>query len=305
MLDVGRLQILVHLSVEGTIARTADVLGFTPSAVSQQLSKLERELDVTLAIRTRTGVRLTEEGNVLVEQVKPVLAQFAAVERKVRDIARQGAGQIRLGSFSSGALALVAPAIGQVRERHPGLRMSLVDVEPPGGLDALRDGRLDLLISHTYPGTRTPELDGLVRIDLLRDPLVAVVPAGWASRGDRLSITELAEMPLVCGGPGDANRTALDRAFFRYDLTPRVEFETRSYAVSLALAAAEAGATVMPRSTVRDPPHTVEVMTLEPIEVRSIFCLHRATSREDSIRTFIERFTEICDELHAEWRDVV
>lgn len=307
MLDIGRLQILIHLSVEGTIAGTADALGYTPSAVSQQLSKLERELDSTLAIRTRTGARLTEAGAILVEQAKPVLARLAAVEQSVRDVARQGVGQIKLGSFSSAALVLLAPAIGHVRERHPGLRMSLVDVEPPGGLDQLRTGELDLLISHSYPGTRAPEPDGLVRVELLRDPLVAVVPTGWASRADggRLSLTELAEMPLVCGGPGDANRTALDRAFLRYDLTPRVEFETRSYAVSLALAAAEAGATVMPRSTVRSTPSTVEVMTLEPIEVRKIFCLYRASTREASIRTFIKVFQDIADELHAEWEDLV
>jgi DNA-binding transcriptional LysR family regulator len=307
MLDIARLQVLVHLSVEGTIANTAKALDYTPSAVSQQLSKLERELGTKLATRTRAGVQLTEAGKILVEQARPVLAQLAAVEQNVRDVARAGTGRIRIGSFSSAALVLLAPAIGHVRARHPRLRISLVDVEPPDGLDDLRAGRLDLLISHAYPGTQPPEPPGLLRVDLLRDPLVAVVPAGWAPNrhGGRLSISELAEMPLIGGGPGDANRTALDRAFHRYDLTPRVEFEARSYVVSLALAAAEAGATVMPRSTVRNPPPSVEVMTLEPIEVRRIFCLYRTSAQEASIRTFIGRFRKIAEELHAEWRDLV
>jgi DNA-binding transcriptional LysR family regulator len=302
MLNVGRLQVLLHLSVEGSIARAAEVLDYTPSAISQQLRTLEEELGTKLAIRSRTGVELTPAGRALVEQSAPVLAQLAAVEQNVRDVAGLDGGRVKLGSFSSAALVLLAPVIRPVRALHPSVRLSLMDVEPPGGYEELRRGALDLLISHTYPGQPTPDPKGLEVQDLLDDPLVAVVPSAWAAKSDkgRLSISRLAEMPLICGGVGDANRTALDRTFKRYELTPRVEFETRAYTVSLALAASGAGATVVPRSIVRHPGPGIEVLKLEPVESRRIFCVHRPSARESAVTTFVDQLRKIAADLDLE-----
>jgi DNA-binding transcriptional LysR family regulator len=301
MLNVGRLQVLIHLSVEGSIARAAEVLEYTPSAVSQQLRTLEEELGMTLATRSRTGVELTPVGRALVEQSTPVLGQLAAVEQNVRDMAGLDSGRVRLGSFSSAALVLLARAIGPVRALHPRVRLSLMDVEPPGGYEELRRGELDLLISHTYPGERAPDPQGLEVQDLLRDPLVAVIPSRWTSKADkgRLSISQLAEMPLICGGVGDANRTALDRTFKRYELVPRVEFETRAYTVSIALVASGAGATVVPRSIVRNPDPGIEVLKLEPVESRHIFCVYRPSARQGAVATFVEQLRTIAADLDS------
>ncbi|MBT2208780.1 LysR family transcriptional regulator [Actinomadura sp. NEAU-AAG7] len=290
MLDTVRLKILVTADEKGTIAGTAQALRYTPSAVSQQLAKLEREVGATLAIRTRTGIVLTTEGQELVKRARDILRRLEEAEQAVADVGQLRRGAVRVGSFTTAALTLVTPAITRMRAEHPGPRISLADVEPPGGHDDVLTGGLDILVSHAYPGVPLPEVPGLLRTPLMKDAFVAIVPARDAKELGRGPVTleRLADLPLISGRAGDVHRVAFDRGFERSAAEPRVEFETRDYAVTLALVAAGAGASIVPRSLVRRPDPGVRVLPLEPAEHRTIFALHRETSRNPALFAFLK-----------------
>jgi DNA-binding transcriptional LysR family regulator len=255
------------------------------------LSKLEREAGAILATRTYAGVELTAEGRALLTHVDAILKRLAIAEQAVQDIAQLRSSEVRLGSFTSGALILLAPTIATFNVTHPAVRLSLAEVEPPDGYDNVRTGDFDLLLSHVYPGLTAPDPEGLVTEELFADPLVAVLPENWlASEGSEpLPVERLAEVPLISGSPGHANRIALERMLSETGAITRIEFETRDYAVTLALVAAGAGATVMPSSIMAstDPP-MVRIRSLENTEARKVLVVHRPMPPETPAMSFLE-----------------
>jgi molybdate transport repressor ModE-like protein len=304
MLDVTRLAIFDRVARTGSIAKAAKELGYTPSAVSQQLTKLEREVGTVLAVRSHSGVRLTNEGRLLHRHADRVLRDLGAAEQAVRDATTQRSQELRLASFASAALKLLTPAIARFRAARPAVRLSFTEIEPPGGYDAVRVGDLDLLVTHVYPGVTPPDTDGLIAEELLVDPFVVVVPAGHdlPASTTALSVADLRDLPLISGSPGHANRAALERTLADAGMVPRVGFEIRDYAVTLALVAAGAGASVVPWSVVSTAPPGIRVLTLDRGEARRVLVLRRpmtdrsiAAAFLHELRTAVGDLGEGCD----------
>src|SRR5919198_5771993 len=109
MLDPRRLAVLREFAARGTIAGAADALAFTPSAVSQQLSQLQRESGVQLFRKVGRRLELTDAGRTLVARADELLAHVEDVEAEMA--ARAGAvrGVVRVGAFQTAASALVIP----------------------------------------------------------------------------------------------------------------------------------------------------------------------------------------------------
>ncbi|WEV28879.1 LysR substrate-binding domain-containing protein [Streptomyces sp. 71268] len=150
MLDVRRLRLLRELALRGTIAAVAEALAFTPSAVSQQLSALEREAGVPLLERTGRRVTLTPAGQRLVPHAEAVLERLELAAAELVD-ARQGlAGPLRIGTFPTAARAILPAALVALADRHPRLEPMLSEVDPAAVADALRAGELDVALVHDY-----------------------------------------------------------------------------------------------------------------------------------------------------------
>ncbi|MFE6775581.1 LysR family transcriptional regulator [Streptomyces sp. NPDC057702] len=150
MLDVRRLRLLRELALRGTIAAVAEALAFTPSAVSQQLSALEREAGVPLLERTGRRVTLTPAGRRLVPHAEAVLERLELAAAELVD-ARQGlAGPLRIGTFPTAARAILPAALVALATRHPRLEPMLSEVDPAAVADALRAGELDVALVHDY-----------------------------------------------------------------------------------------------------------------------------------------------------------
>ncbi|MCF2530742.1 LysR family transcriptional regulator [Yinghuangia soli] len=150
MLDVRRLRLLRELAHRGTIAAVADALAFTPSAVSQQLSALEREAGLPLLERTGRSVALTPAGAALAAHAEAVLARLEEAETDLA--ARRGApaGPLRIGTFSSGARSLLPDALARLAAEHPALEPRVAELDPVEAADRLRAGELDVALLHRY-----------------------------------------------------------------------------------------------------------------------------------------------------------
>src|SRR4051794_21890447 len=180
MLHLGRLQALCEVASRGTIAAAADALHLTPSAVSQQLSALEREVGEPLVEPDGRSVRLTPVARVLVRRADEIFAQVESLHSELAEHAGGERADLRLGSFSTGITNLVAPLVRRLRESSPGISLEVTESEMPEALDALGRHELDLLITMEHPGAPRPEDPRFTRAELAADPLLTILPADHA-----------------------------------------------------------------------------------------------------------------------------
>jgi DNA-binding transcriptional LysR family regulator len=250
MLDLRRLRLLHELHARGTIAAVADALQFTPSAVSQQLAVLEREAGLPLLERAGRGVRLTDAALVLVDHAGALLERAEVAQAELAAAAGAVAGRGRIASFQSVAFHLAVPAMQALAREAPGLRCELVEAEPEWSLPALALGDLDLVLADEWEHQPLPRLDGVVREDLLRDPVHIVVPADHPvlrrHRG-AVPLAELEDEPWTTGHPGTAWKAMIERTCRDLgDFEPDIRHRTNDAVLSLALVAGERAVTLLP-----------------------------------------------------------
>jgi DNA-binding transcriptional LysR family regulator len=244
MLDVTRLRVLVEIAHAGSIAAAAQRMAFTPSALSQQLSKLEREVGVTLVDRLPTGVRLTSAGALLVRHGERIIGELREAESAMADASAPQ--RLALGTFTTAGQTLVPGPLAALRRRHPTADLSLLDLEPPAGYGLVTSRDLDVLITHRYPGVALPDATGLHRQLLLNDPLKLVLPKSHPRAASRNRMSDLSDEHWICGARGVANRVCLET--LTGDFRPHVAYETADYEVTLALVAAGLGIALVPAS---------------------------------------------------------
>jgi DNA-binding transcriptional LysR family regulator len=186
MLDPRRLSVLREFAVRGTIAGAADALSFTPSAVSQQLAQLQREAGVELFRKVGRRLELTDAGRTLVARADEVLARIEEIDAELAAQAEEVRGTIRVGAFQTAASAIVIPALDRLAERHPRLRVELVEAEAEESLPVLERGGLDVAIAEEYEHAPRPRSAQLRREYLEPDEMVLALPrAHPAARGRR------------------------------------------------------------------------------------------------------------------------
>ena len=250
MLDLHRLRLLHELHARGTIAAVADALRFTPSAVSQQLAVLEREAGLPLLERAGRGVRLTDAALVLVDHAGALLERAELAQAELAAAAGTVAGRGRIASFQSVAFNLAVPAMQALGREAPGLRCELVEAEPEWSLPALAIGDVDVVLADEWEHQPLARLDGVVREDLLRDPVHVVLPADHRALGDHDGAVPLAELEAeawTTGHPGTAWKSMIERTCRELgDFEPDIRHRTNDAVLSLALVAGRRAVTLLP-----------------------------------------------------------
>lgn len=279
-LTVDRLRTLRELARCGTIAATARALGLTPSAVSQQLSALERETGVALIDRADRRTALTVAGHALVGHADRVLDALAAASAELDRVRGAVGGPFRIATVPSAAPALVSPVVARLRAEHPDLDLTVIDEEPHRSLDHLDRGTIDLAVVDRYAAAPIPLGDDLDARPLLVEPLLAVLPAGHpALAGDRVDLAALAGDDWIVAPDevscGAAVRSACRAAGFE----PRVRWQTDDLLLHLEHVAAGHGVALLPRLGVRTGVAAVEVRPLAaPAVTRELLAVTRSVA---------------------------
>ncbi len=280
MIDLRRLRLLRELEARGTITAVAEALAFTPSAVSQQLARLERETGVTLLERIGRGVRLTDAGRTLAAHAERILASVDAAEAELAAQAETVHGRLRVGTFQSAALALLPPALERLEHDHPALEVEVIEADPEETLPALLVGELDLVFADDYdpvPITH-PSLD---REDLLADQLRLVLP-----RDDPLAavaevrLADLAERPWASGQPSSAYSAAVERTCGELGaFAPRVCHRASDLLLLLSLVRVRRAVALLPDILGADQDDRVAVRSIaEGNPTRTIYTAVRGSS---------------------------
>jgi DNA-binding transcriptional LysR family regulator len=282
MLELRRLRLLRELSERGTIAAVADALQFTPSAVSQQLAILEREVGVPLLERAGRGVRLTDPALVLVEHADALLERAALAEADLAAAAGTVTGRGRIAGFQSVSLRLALPAMEALARDAPRLRCELIEAEPEQALPALALGDVDLVLGDEWQHQPWRLPPGLTRHELLRDPVQLVLPArhaGARRHKDAVPLAELAGDAWTTGHVGMAwevltKRTCREHGGF----DPDIRHRTNDATVSLALVARGLAVTLLPDLVLRGRHPGIALRAIAEAPVgRAIFAVTRAS----------------------------
>jgi DNA-binding transcriptional LysR family regulator len=273
MLDLHRLHLLTEFAARGSIAKTAAALGYTPSAVSQQLAALEREAGTALLDRTARRADLTDAGRRLAGHAERILAMVEEAETDLSGRATEPAGRVVATAFPTAAVAF-APALARSLRAHPGLTLVLRQTLAGEGLRQVRAGEVDVAIVDDWTGRLAGEIETggsiLSCYRLTRDRLVLVVPRSHpaADPGQPVDLRALRHEPWLAAPAGEPSRQEVDRLLAAAGMVPPVLSEFESMITIVSLVARGIGIAILPRLAVaagerrvvvRDLPHGLDL----------------------------------------------
>jgi molybdate transport repressor ModE-like protein len=277
-LDVGRMRLLREVALRGTIAAAARGLGLTPSAVSQQLSVLEREAGAPLIDRSPRGVVLTGAGTALAARAGQVLDLLTAARADLDRLAGSIAGPVAVASVASAAVTFVSDAVLTLRDTHPDIAVSVIAAEPSRALDLLVAGDVDLAVVDEYDYVPLALPEFVVSRELCREPLVVLAAAGTYGRR-RPTLASLADADWVMPPEDAACGMALRSACRAEGFEPRVRWETDDMLLLARAVAAGHGVAVLPRRSVAADAAALDVCALRaPRLQRRLSCVARAST---------------------------
>ncbi len=283
-IDPRRLAVLGAVARAGGVLAAASVLHLTPSAVSQQIARLEAETGVALLDRSRLGGRraagLTAAGRVLAAHADALAETLATAERDLAALTGQVTGPVGVGAFPTAIRHLVAPAASAVAATNPNVEVRIRQVEREPGLAALRAGSLDLVVVEADPADPPTHPPGLCAVRLLDDPYQIVFPARWAPVA---GVVALLTRPWIDGPPESAARGALDRIAAGHDTRLNRVHECLEFPAVLAVVAAGLAAAVVPAIALSTGEQgAVEVLDEPHVGARRIDLVHRRSRHEPS-----------------------
>ncbi len=272
MVDVTRLRIFRAVVAAGSIQAAAVNLGYTPSAVSQQVSALAKETGLALVQKVGRGIEPTSAGLELAGSATGLFDQLAEVEARVADLREGRAGSLSMAYFTSAALAWIPRIVKRVLVEHPRLRLDLRVRELPTG----DDERVDVEVMVQSSGFIAPT--GFRAHHLLDEPYIAMLPASHRL-ADR-TFVELAELAEDRWIAHDSEESwcliNLHRSCVAAGFSPTYSVRTSDHVTAIAFVDAGTGIAVMPRLCAQNLPTGVRCLpVVNPTPIRSIHAMVR------------------------------
>ena len=284
MLDLRRLEILHRFAALGTITATAADLGYSPSAISQQLATLERETGVALIERSAQRASLTDAGRELAEHAALILAAAETAQSRMHARAGTISGQVTLSCIPDLAPVL-APHLARLQSRSPELTIIARETGSLTAAAAVLDRSYDIAIIDDWSAQPGPG-SGLTVHHLRREQVILAIPDDHPVAQHRGPITAerlrhiARTQTWLCAPAGHLSRSAGDQRLAAINATPIRRWEFEGLHVLAALATAHAGVALLPASIAHDQPG-ITTLQLSPRMHRNILALTRTTTRDN------------------------
>ena len=293
--DIGARHLLALRAVaeEGTFGKAATRLGFTQSAVSQQVAALEQLVGQSLFDRPSgpRQPRLTVAGELMLEHAVKVIEQLELAELDIDRFARGVSGKLAIGTFQSMSARVLPSTLRELYQQAPGVEVQLVDEDPEQDfrMGSVARGDVDLAF---VVGDVDPSFDSR---SLGSDPHVAIVPVDHPS--GPIDLYELSGRPMIGQPVDDTCGLHVDRGLERLGVTPHYVFRTHDNGAVQGMVSAGVGIAIVPLLTVDTSDPTISMRATTPeIEPRR---LSIAWSRERSLTPIAQRFIDITADVFA------
>ena len=310
MLNPVHLRTLGVVLAAGSFADAARRLGYTPSAVSQQISTLERLLRLTLFERDAHAIRPTAAAHAVAERAIPALGALRTLDEDLRMLAGGTIGRLRIVSFPTASEQLLPAALSALRRQRPRVEVELDEAEPQRSMQLLESGEVDVVLVYTY-GTVAPRwARAHALVPILEEDLLLI------SRPERPNCSAESDPPLDdLGDFTDATWIAtredtlgaanVERLCRESGFEPHIRYRSNNYGVIEGLVASGLGVALVPalglegggvsaqRVEDTEAKRRVWAVTAStiPAELSEVFvtALRRAASRQSA------RFVRVCN----------
>jgi DNA-binding transcriptional LysR family regulator len=249
MHDLRLLNVLREVALRGSFSAAAESLAYTQPAISQQIARLEKHVGVKLIEREPRGVRLTPAGEVLVRHTERVMAQLAAADEELQDVAAQARGRLRIGSFATAAGTIVPRAVAAFRPLRPAIEVEISLLDPHESIPAVRRGDLEIAITEEGGFESEVDTDGLQIEHLLDDHMWVSLPADHplATR-PTVDLVDLRDEDwmFACLSGTCADSNVVLRACRDAGFQPRIAYQSDDYFAIQGLVASGMGVALIP-----------------------------------------------------------
>lgn len=289
--EIRHLQALLAVAREGSFGRAADRLGFSQSAVSQQIAGLERA--VGDRVFDRPGgprpVELTPVGEVLVGHAEAILQRLQQADDELRAVRAGEVGRLVIGTFQSVSVKVLPRVIGQMRSERPGLTIRAHEIEDTDDIvDRLQSGELDLAFLIGDMG-----FDDLELVELCTDPFVLVAPVDTPTL---VPTSDLAGSPLI-GQNASGCQCGIDDGLRAVGVEPDYVFRTNDNAAVQAMVRAGMGRAILPYLATDPSDPLVTIAHLDPPLPPRVISIGRRKGR--SLPPAADRFIEVAVDVCA------
>jgi DNA-binding transcriptional LysR family regulator len=282
--EIRHFAALQAVAAQGSFGRAAEKLGYTQSAISQQIGTLERIVGERLVERPGgpRPVSLTEAGHLLLRHADSIVARLHAAQADLQALKAGELGTLRVGTFQSVGARVLPEVMRRFTQQWPQIDVMLEELDDEEILEVLERGEVDVGFVLLPVGDAPLETH-----ELLRDPYVLVVPAG--EQGVWPSLAAIAEMPLV-GFRSGQSMDPVEAAFRAEGLEPRWAFRSDDNQTMQGLVAAGVGYAVVPRLTVDESDPRTSIIELGDLVAPRVIALgrHRDRYASPAARAFIE-----------------
>jgi DNA-binding transcriptional LysR family regulator len=281
MIDVAAIATLRAVSTHGSVVSAAQVLGFTPSAVSQQVKRLERQTGAQLLERFGRGVMLTEQGRRLVGEGGLILDALERLEAGLGEphSSQSLRGSLRVAAFSTGVRGLLAPAMVELAREAPHLEITVMEQDPHEAVELVATGQVDVALAHNWADLPLPIPEHVEWVTLGVDRADVLVHADHPiAQGRTVTPAELVGERWACAPAGSVCHTWLTHLYHGIGATPDIRYWAGEFSSHVVLVEHGIAVSLVPRLG-REilPAQVVAVPVTDPVPTRRVQLLWRRT----------------------------
>lgn len=276
--SLAGLRAIAALAVHGSMTAAAGTLGYTPSAVSQQIARLERDARQVLIERRGRTVTLTDAGRIMAESAGRVINELEAMSAQLHANSATVRGEMKVAAFATAARGLLPEAVRDLTRRHPELAVQLLEVDSHRSVELLVRGFVDLAIAHDWQGVPLALPEGAAARHLGDDVSDVLVPADHRlAEAASVGFEDLADDAWLYE-PGSVAHDFLLHAYRHAPRADRFGHMVTEYATQIAMVDAGLGLALVPRMGRGPLPGGVRALTVSSAPVRRIYGVWRVAS---------------------------
>jgi DNA-binding transcriptional LysR family regulator len=300
--EIRHLEALDAVATTGTFGRAAERLGYTQSAISQQIAALERVLGAPVFDRPGgpRPVELTPLGAELLERGRRLLAQLDVMSDELDRFRNGELGMLSIGTFQSASATILPLVVGRLREAYPDLELSVFESDHDQELEGrVESGELDVTF---MVGEGGPAVEAS---HVITDPFVLIARPGHFPPGP-VSIRDLAVEPMI-GQHANSCQLFNEAGLRSAGLEPSYVFRSNDNGTVAAMVRAGMGVAVLPLLCVETEDPRLAIHPLAPpLPDRRIMVAWRADrTLAPATAQFVKIATEVGEVLAETIRDVV
>lgn len=247
----------------GSLTKAAEALNVTQSGISHGIASLESEFGLSLLTRDRSGVKLTSNGEHLLEYVREVLLRNEQLKEKVGALKGLELGTVRLGTFTTVSTQWLPEIIKEFQNQHPSITIKLFE----GDYDAIHDWITTNTIDFGF--VALPTVKSFDTIPFKKDRMLCILPSNHPlSQQHTISFDQIEHEPFIMpkwGRDHDVRRILKEN-----QVTPQIKYEVTEDQAIIAMVQNGLGISILPEMALRNTPQGIHMINLEKVHYRQI-----------------------------------